>query len=104
MPRRMSADRTSRDDIGTPRNLEGEHVLGQTGVFAIVGELEGRTAALQVRRSQHANLQRDLVRGDDQPVVITLLLPRVEAERYGVVIRRVGIADIEIAQQVALTG
>src|SRR3954464_14874395 len=78
MARRMSAARTGRDDIDTSRNLENERAVGDAGILAIVSELEGRTAALGIRRGQSAKLQRRAIDDDDEPVVVALFLARVE--------------------------
>src|SRR4029077_1102134 len=72
-----SASRVGIDDIGASRDLELEHLVGEAGVLSVVRERERRTSPL-VGCCKAADLQRRTVDDDYQPVVVALLLPRIE--------------------------
>src|SRR6266702_6173876 len=97
----MSAIRAGGDDIGAPRDLELEGLVRQTGVLAIVAELERRAPRLLIGRRQRANLQRGAIDDELEPVIVALLLFRIETKSPRVR-GSVEIAHGEVADQVAL--
>src|SRR5205809_4132520 len=99
-----SARRTSTDNIDSLRNPELERLVGDARVLAIVVERERRAAALTIGGSQRADLQRLAIDDEDEPVVVALLLPRLELECIGVGVVGVGVAHREVAREVALAG
>src|SRR3954468_19449146 len=66
--------------LGSTRDLELEHLIGQTGVLLEVGELERRTAPLALGRAQRSNLQCAPVHDNLEPVVIPLGQPGLEPQ------------------------
>src|SRR5215471_17060516 len=77
--RRLPAVRP--DDIDTLRDLELERLVAQTDVLAVVGERERGSAARLLGGRERTDLQRVAIDDEHEPIIITLLAARIQAQR-----------------------